>query len=107
MLFQALSTPDSLAQGIFDRFNRHKARALKRRHTQKYFVADRSVSITTEREFLAALDEIAANLGQSRAALVRSIGENHHMANLSAAIRIFVIEYYMNACGVTPSKEQA
>ncbi|MGM5003360.1 ribbon-helix-helix domain-containing protein, partial [Tardiphaga sp. 538_B7_N1_4] len=54
-------------------------------------MADRSVSITTEREFLAALDEIAANLGQSRAALVRSIGENHHMANLSAAIRIFVI----------------
>jgi predicted DNA-binding ribbon-helix-helix protein len=61
-----------------------------------YFTG-RKTSVHLERAFWAALHEIAAAQGITRGQLIATIDSqrhDHQQANLSSAIRVFVLEYY-------------
>src|SRR6516165_4428030 len=51
-------------------------------------------SISLEEAFWSALKDIAHERGESLSHLVGSIDAKHQFANLSSAIRLFVLEYY-------------
>ena len=55
-------------------------------------IAGHRTSISLENIFWTALKSIAATRGQSIASLVASIDETRGDANLSSAIRVFVLE---------------
>jgi predicted DNA-binding ribbon-helix-helix protein len=57
-------------------------------------VSGRKSSVSLEDEFWHALDEIAEASGTTRANLIRAIDETRSHANLSSAIRLFVLAYY-------------
>jgi predicted DNA-binding ribbon-helix-helix protein len=71
-----------------------------------YFTG-RKTSVHLERAFWTALHEIAAAQGITRAQLIATIDSQRHdrqQANLSSAIRLFVLDYYrqQNERGVVP-----
>jgi predicted DNA-binding ribbon-helix-helix protein len=51
-------------------------------------------SVSLEDAFWEALGEIAEAKGTSRADLIREINQTRDNANLSSAIRLFVLAYY-------------
>ena len=51
-------------------------------------------SISLEEAFWSALKDIAHERGVTLSHLVGSIDTKHEFANLSSAIRLFVLEYY-------------
>jgi predicted DNA-binding ribbon-helix-helix protein len=51
-------------------------------------------SVALEDAFWESLKEIAAARNMSRPALVQEINKKRQHANLSSAIRVFVLEYY-------------
>ena len=51
-------------------------------------------SISLEEAFWSALKDIAHERGETLSHLVGSIDAKHEFANLSSAIRLFVLEYY-------------
>jgi predicted DNA-binding ribbon-helix-helix protein len=51
-------------------------------------------SISLEEAFWSALKDIAHERGETLSHLVGSIDAKHKFANLSSAIRLFVLEYY-------------
>jgi predicted DNA-binding ribbon-helix-helix protein len=57
-------------------------------------IAGHKTSVSIEDEFWEALKEIANERGMSRQALIASIDAERRNANLSSAIRVFVIEHY-------------
>jgi predicted DNA-binding ribbon-helix-helix protein len=59
-------------------------------------VAGHYTTLSLEPEFLAALEEIATERGLSVAALVTNVKANRGNANLSSAIRVFVLRYYQD-----------
>jgi predicted DNA-binding ribbon-helix-helix protein len=65
-----------------------------RRHAIR--VAGHQTSISLEPEFLAALKEIATERGLSVAALVTNVDADRGNANLSSAIRVFVLRHYQD-----------
>jgi predicted DNA-binding ribbon-helix-helix protein len=58
------------------------------------FVAGYKRSISLEDEFWKGLNEIASEQGVILAELVRTIDANRNHANLSSAIRLFVLGVY-------------
>jgi predicted DNA-binding ribbon-helix-helix protein len=58
------------------------------------FVAGYKRSISLEDEFWKGLNEIASEQGMILAELVRTIDANRNQANLSSAIRLFVLGVY-------------
>ena len=57
-------------------------------------IADHKTSVSLENEFWNSLKEIASERGTTPGALVAAIdGERQH-ANLSSAIRLFVLGFY-------------
>ena len=54
----------------------------------------RKTSVTLEDPFWSALKEIATAKNISRPVLVEEINKKRQHANLSSAIRLFVLEYY-------------
>ena len=58
------------------------------------FVAGYKRSISLEDEFWKSLNEIASEQGMILAELVRTIDANRNHANLSSAIRLFVLGVY-------------
>ena len=58
-------------------------------------VAGHRTSISLEDAFWSALRRLAADRGQSVAALVATIDAGRGDANLSSAIRVYVLETYM------------
>ena len=54
----------------------------------------RNTSVSLEPEFQIALGEIAKAEGQSIRAIIHRIAEEVPQGNLSAAIRVFVLEHY-------------
>jgi len=62
------------------------------RHT--ITVAGHKTGISLEPQFFAALKEIATERGTSVAALVANVDADRGNANLSSAIRLFVLRYY-------------
>jgi predicted DNA-binding ribbon-helix-helix protein len=57
-------------------------------------VGARKTSVSIEPAFWTDLKEIAAQEGVSVSALVTAIDEDRQHANLSSAIRLFVLEHY-------------
>jgi predicted DNA-binding ribbon-helix-helix protein len=53
-------------------------------------------SVSLEREFWTALKEISEQRGITMTYLVSSIDAERKHANLSSAIRLFVLDYYRN-----------
>jgi predicted DNA-binding ribbon-helix-helix protein len=58
------------------------------------FVAGYKTSISLEDEFWNSLKEIASERGMILGELVRTIDANRNHANLSSAIRLYVLGFY-------------
>jgi predicted DNA-binding ribbon-helix-helix protein len=59
-------------------------------------LAQKRSSITLEQPFWDGLKEIASQMALTRNTLVSAIDRKRDQANLSSAIRLFVLEYYSN-----------
>jgi predicted DNA-binding ribbon-helix-helix protein len=57
-------------------------------------IADHKTSVSLENEYWDCLREIAVERAISLEALVAAIDANRQHANLSSAIRIFVLQFY-------------
>jgi predicted DNA-binding ribbon-helix-helix protein len=66
----------------------------KRSTKRSITIADHKTSVSLENEFWDCLREIAVERGVSLGALVAAIDANRQHANLSSAIRIFVLQFY-------------
>ena len=66
----------------------------KRSTKRSITIADHKTSVSLENEFWDCLREIAVERGVSLGALVAAIDANRQYANLSSAIRIFVLQFY-------------
>ena len=71
------------------RLNRSKSTVVKHAVT----LAGRRTSVSLEDAFWRSLKEIASGRGMSRSELIATISERRH-ANLSSAIRLFVLDFY-------------
>jgi predicted DNA-binding ribbon-helix-helix protein len=63
-----------------------------KKHSMK--IAGHKTSFSLEDEFWASLKNIAEERHQSLSSLVAQINEGKDFANLSSAIRMFVLRYY-------------
>jgi predicted DNA-binding ribbon-helix-helix protein len=59
-------------------------------------IADHKTSVSLEDAFWNALKEIAADRHMTLSALVAEIDANRQYANLSSAIRVFVLNAYLD-----------
>jgi predicted DNA-binding ribbon-helix-helix protein len=59
-------------------------------------IAKHKTSVSVEDEFWAGLREIAKGRGQNLSQVIADIDEGRQSANLSSAIRLFVLRYYRN-----------
>jgi predicted DNA-binding ribbon-helix-helix protein len=66
----------------------------KRSTKRSITIKDHKTSVSLENEFWDCLREIAVERGVSLGALVAAIDANRQHANLSSAIRIFVLQFY-------------
>ena len=57
-------------------------------------ISGHKTSVSLEEAFWSALKDIAHERGETLSHLVGSIDAKHQFANLSSAIRLFVLEYY-------------
>ena len=57
-------------------------------------VKQRKTSISLEGEFWASLKSIASEQGETLSNLIININANRECANLSSAIRLFILRYY-------------
>lgn len=57
-------------------------------------IAGHRTSVSIEDDFWSALGDIAATRGQSTAALIAAIDQARGSANLSSAIRSYVLSWY-------------
>ena len=71
--------------------HRGKPSALGRRHVR---TSGRNTSVTLEDAFWDALRDIAVTKGTTRPCLIDEINQKRSYANLSSAIRLFVLAYY-------------
>ena len=67
-----------------------KSRVLKR----SIVIAGHKTSVSLEDQFLDSLNEIARERGMTVAELVAAIDRDREHANLSSAIRLFVLGFY-------------
>ena len=58
-------------------------------------IAGQKTSVSLEDEFWQALKQIAAGLDMPMAELVHQIGQQREYGNLSSALRLFVLEHYL------------
>lgn len=58
------------------------------------FGRGRKSSLSLEEEFWACLRKIAGDQGLSLGWLIATIDEQRHYANLSSAVRLFVLDHY-------------
>jgi len=68
-----------------------KSPAIKKR---SIVVVGHKTSISLEDEFWKSLREIAWQRDQAICQLIAEIDEGRHLANLSSAIRMFILRYY-------------
>jgi len=57
-------------------------------------IAGHKTSVTLEAELWKSVHEIAETRGESLSQLITSIDEDRQFANLSSAIRLFVLRFY-------------
>jgi predicted DNA-binding ribbon-helix-helix protein len=65
-------------------------------------IAGHKTSVSLEDEFWKSLKEIAGERGMALAELVAAIDGNREHANLSSAIRLFVLGVYRDQNGLHP-----
>lgn len=65
-------------------------------------IAGHRTSVSLENEFWDALSEIAADRRLSVSSLIAGIDENRGERGLSAAIRVFVLDWYRARSGAGP-----
>ena len=64
---------------------------------KRSIVIDRhQTSVSLEDDFWNALKDIAHGRGETLPHLIASIGANRQSANLSSALRVFVLRHYMD-----------
>ena len=68
-------------------------------------IAGHRTSIALEPQFWAALAEMAAENGQTMAALIKSIDETRETANLSSATRLAVLQWYQQRLAASSAAE--
>jgi predicted DNA-binding ribbon-helix-helix protein len=59
-------------------------------------IAGQKTSVSLEDEFWQALKQIAAELDMKMAELVHRVGQQREYGNLSSALRLFVLDHYLN-----------
>jgi predicted DNA-binding ribbon-helix-helix protein len=62
-------------------------------------IAGRKTSVTLEDAFWKALKEIATERGMTASELVAAINSERQHANLSSAVRVFVLDFYRGQKG--------
>jgi predicted DNA-binding ribbon-helix-helix protein len=70
-------------------------------------VAGRWSSVSLEEAFWKGLKAIAADRGLTLFALVGTINAARHHANLSSAIRLFVLDYYRSKIGGVSDEQRS
>jgi predicted DNA-binding ribbon-helix-helix protein len=65
------------------------------RRTRAMKIHGRNTNLSLEPDFWQALGDIARDLGVSRVAIVAGIAERRSRPNLSSAVRVYVLEYYI------------
>ena len=66
-------------------------------------IAGRKTSISVEDDFWSSLQEIAKAQNQALSHLVSSINAERQHANLSSAIRLFVLGFYRDQLAAQPN----
>jgi predicted DNA-binding ribbon-helix-helix protein len=74
------------------RSKRLRAKSTVRKHA--VMIDGRKTSVSLEDAFWQSLDEIAIEHDMSRPELIRAINSERQHANLSSAIRLFVLDFY-------------
>lgn len=69
-------------------------------------IAGHRTSIALEPQFWTALAEMAAENGQTTAALIKSIDETRETANLSSAVRLAVLAWYQQRLAASSAAAQ-
>lgn len=68
-------------------------------------IAGHKTSVSVEEAFWTALKDIAANRGTTIAELVAAIDADRRHANLSSAVRLFVLDHFRSAAGGEPRRD--
>jgi len=68
-------------------------------------IAGMKTSVSLEDEFWQALKQIAVGLDMPMAELVHQISQQREYGNLSSALRLFVLEHYLNRTKVKRENE--
>jgi predicted DNA-binding ribbon-helix-helix protein len=71
-------------------------RSAWRRRGYAIILADRRTCVSLEEAFWKCLRKIARERDETLSSLVSRIDANRQNANLSSAIRVFILEYYMD-----------
>ena len=74
--------------------SRRKGRRAKSTAGKHTVSIGRITSVSLEDAFWQALKEIASKRGMTRPKLIRAINSERRHANLSSAIRLFVLDFY-------------
>jgi predicted DNA-binding ribbon-helix-helix protein len=77
---------------LMSRGKRRRAKSTVPKRT--VMINGRKTSVSLEDAFWHSLDEIAIEHDMTRPELIRAINSERQHANLSAAIRIFVLDFY-------------
>lgn len=67
----------------------------------------RKTSVSLEAPFWAALQKIASERRQTISDTVAFIGEQRETINLSSAVRVFVLDHFLNAMNVSNDTQSA
>ena len=70
-------------------------------------IAGHKTSVSLEDAFWNALKEVAAHRDMTVSELVEAIDANRRHANLSSAIRLFVLEFYRSQFSAKPGDESS
>jgi predicted DNA-binding ribbon-helix-helix protein len=67
----------------------------------------RKTSVSLEAPFWAALQKIASERKQALSETLTFISEQRQTTNLSSAVRVFVLDYFLNAMNVPNDNQNA
>lgn len=70
---------------------------------RSFSIAGHRTSIALEADFWSAFEDIASHRKLSLAALVREIDETREAANLSSAIRLYILRWYRDSAATEPA----
>ncbi len=79
------------------------------KHPNKHSIVfrGRKTSVSLEAPFWAALQKIASERRQTISGTVAFIGDQRETINLSSAVRVFVLDHFLNAMNVSNDTQSA